>query len=124
MERLHDNLFMRAMDRTIAHAREHPEEFALSPDEVCFLACDLLEGEAELPQDHPLTEQTQRELIHVIIEVLNDMYKRNGPNNKGKAIGDDNVDDRRDDGDRDADGAGPSSSAMSRTSGGGPTIRG
>ncbi|KAK1367603.1 hypothetical protein POM88_033695 [Heracleum sosnowskyi] len=82
MERLCDDLFMRAVDRTIAHAREHPEEFALSPDEVRLLARDLLDGEAELPQDHPLTEQTQRELIHVIIEVLNDMYKRNGPNKK------------------------------------------
>ncbi|KAK1401194.1 hypothetical protein POM88_000799 [Heracleum sosnowskyi] len=124
MERLRDDLFMRAVDTTIAHARENPKEFALSPDEVRLLARDLLDGEAELPQDHPLTEETQRELIHVIIEVLNDMYKRNGPNNKGKAIAEDNVDDPRDDGDRDSDGVGPSSSAMSRTSGGGPTIRG
>ncbi|KAK1351315.1 hypothetical protein POM88_054447 [Heracleum sosnowskyi] len=97
MERLRDDLFMRAVDRTIAHAREHPEEFALSPDEVRLLARDLLDREIELPQDHPLTEQPQRELIHVIIEVLNDIYKRNGPNNKGKAITKDNVDDPGDD---------------------------
>ncbi|XP_074381244.1 uncharacterized protein LOC141723342 isoform X2 [Apium graveolens] len=131
MERLRDDLFIRAVDRTITRAREHPEEFSLSPDDVHLLARDLLDDEGELPRDHPLTEQTQRELIHVIIEVLNDMYKRNGPNNKGKAIADDDDDaddPHDDDGDRDDDGdiggTGPSSSRMSHTSGGGPKIRG
>lgn len=82
MERIRDDLFMRAVDRTVSRAREYPEEFSLSPDDVRLLAQELLDGDTELPPDHPLTEQTQRELIRVIIEVLNDLYKRNGPGNK------------------------------------------
>ena len=77
---------MRAMDRTVARAREHPEEFELSPEDVRLLAQDLLDSDGQLPQDHPLTEQTQRDLIHVIIEVFNDLYKRNGPNNKVQSV--------------------------------------
>lgn len=81
-EHIRDDL--RAVDQTVARAREHPEEFALSAAEVRLLARDLLDGEAQLPPNHPHMEQTQRELIRVIIEVLNDMYKRGGPGNKGQ----------------------------------------
>ncbi|KAL1827451.1 hypothetical protein ACET3Z_005863 [Daucus carota] len=123
MERLCDDLFMRAVDRTVARAREHPEEFELSPEDVRLLAQDLLDSDGQLPQDHPLTEQTQRDMIHVIIEVFNDLYKRNGPNNKGKAIVDDADNDAGDGdgrGDPDPDDA---SGGASRTRGG-PVIRG
>ncbi|KAL1814892.1 hypothetical protein ACET3Z_017466 [Daucus carota] len=114
---------MRAMDRTVARAREHPEEFELSPEDVRLLAQDLLDSDGQLPQDHPLTEQTQRDLIHVIIEVFNDLYKRNGPNNKGKAIVDDADNDAGDGdgrGDPDPDDASGGASRIR----GGPVIRG
>ena len=36
-------------------------------------------GESHLPADHPIAYQTQHNIIQVMIEVLNQLYKTHGP---------------------------------------------
>lgn len=64
-----DDLVMQAVDRTVAYARAHPDQFDLVPDQVKMLAQPVEEGASDLPSDHPLTMATMRELLQVMVSV-------------------------------------------------------
>lgn len=70
---------MRVVDETLAHARSHPEDYQLTPDQIQLLAQEFVAGESHLPADHPITQQIQHNIIRVMIDVLNHLYKTYGP---------------------------------------------
>ena len=72
-------MFMRVVDETLTQARANPEEFMLTPEHVRLLAHEVVEGDSSLPPDHPITRETRQAIIRVAIEVLNNLYKTNGP---------------------------------------------
>lgn len=72
-------MFIRVVDKTLAHARANPEEYTLTAEEVRLLACDVVEGDSSLPSDHPIARETRQAIIRVAVEVLNNIYKKDGP---------------------------------------------
>ncbi|KAK1403718.1 hypothetical protein POM88_003323 [Heracleum sosnowskyi] len=112
MARIHDDMFMRVVDETLAQARANPDEYMLTPEQIRLLARDVLDGDSSLPPDHPIARETRQSIITVAIEVLNNIHRREGPVTKGKAPmdedddemeggmddGGDDMDDEEDDG--------------------------
>ena len=43
---MHDDLLLRVVDETLAHARSHPEDYQLTPDQIQLLAQEFLVGES------------------------------------------------------------------------------
>ncbi|KAK1388920.1 hypothetical protein POM88_017098 [Heracleum sosnowskyi] len=89
IEHIADQLVMQAVDRTVAFARAHPDQFDLAPEQVNMLVQSMAEGVSNLPSDHPLTMTTMRELVQVMVSVLGDVYGSTRPPNncnKGKSI--------------------------------------
>ncbi|KAK1354430.1 hypothetical protein POM88_047686 [Heracleum sosnowskyi] len=84
IQHIADDLVMQTVDRTIAFARAHPQEFDLAPEQVNMLAQSVAEGASDLPSDHPLTMATMRELVQVMVSVLGDVYESSCK--KGKSI--------------------------------------
>lgn len=70
---------MRVVDETLAHARSHPQDYQLTADQIQLLAQDFVDGESHLPADHPITQQLQNQIIQVMVDVLNHLYKTQGP---------------------------------------------
>ncbi|XP_074364891.1 uncharacterized protein LOC141705927 [Apium graveolens] len=126
--RIQDEMFMRVVDQTLAQARANPEEYLLTPEQIRLLAQDVVEGDSSLPEDHPITRETGLAIVRVKVEVLNNIYKMDGPGAvKGKAIATENDSDggesdsesTESEDDRDM-----SASAYDRVPRGGPVIRG
>lgn len=89
IEHISDGLVMQAVDRTVAFAHAHPDQFDLAPEQVNMLAQSVTEGVSDLPPDHPLTMATMRKLVQVMVSVLGDVYGDNRSTsncNKGKSI--------------------------------------
>ncbi|KAK1363275.1 hypothetical protein POM88_038836 [Heracleum sosnowskyi] len=89
IEHIADGLVMQVVDRTVAFARAHPDQFDLAPEQVNMLAQSVAEGVSDLPPDHPLTMATMRELVQVMVSVLGDVYGDNHSTsncNRGKSI--------------------------------------
>ncbi|KAK1362088.1 hypothetical protein POM88_046562 [Heracleum sosnowskyi] len=100
LARLQDDMFMRVVDETLAQARANPDEYTLTAEEVTLLAHNVVEGDSSVPSDHPIARETRHAIIRVVVEVLNNIYKKDGPGAvKGKAPADD--DDDVNDGDPD-----------------------
>ena len=76
---IQDDMLMRVVDETLTHARAHPEEYMLTAEQIHVLARDVVDGDSTLPPDHPIARETRHTIIHVAIEVLNNLYKRDGP---------------------------------------------
>ena len=70
---------MRVVDETLAHARSHPQDYQLTADQIQLLAQDFVDRESHLPVDHPITQQLQNQIIQVMVDVLNHLYKTQGP---------------------------------------------
>ncbi|XP_074348415.1 uncharacterized protein LOC141687146 [Apium graveolens] len=86
LTRLQDEMFMRVVDETLAQARANPEEYMLTPEQIRFLAQGVVEGDSSLPPNHPITRETRQAIVRVVVEVLNNIYKTDGPGAaKGKA---------------------------------------
>lgn len=89
-EHIADHLVIQAVDRTVAFARAHPDQFDLAPEQVNMLAQSVVtDGVNDLPSDHPLTMSTMRELVQAMVSVLGDVNESNRPPshcNKGKSI--------------------------------------
>ncbi|KAK1374324.1 hypothetical protein POM88_030517 [Heracleum sosnowskyi] len=129
LARLQDDMFMRVVDETLTLVRANPEEYMLTPEQIRVLARDVVEGDSSLPADHPITRETRHAIIQVAVDVLNNIYKTDGPGAaKGKAPAAEN--DGSDDGlgngestdsDDDRDMSAPSYDVVSQ---GGPVIRG
>lgn len=105
MARIQD-MFMRVIDETLAQARANPDEYMLTPEQIRLLAQDVLDGDSSLPPNHPIARETRQSIIRVVIEVLNNIYREEGPG-KGQAPMDDDadveMDDEEDDGMDDED---------------------
>lgn len=127
LARLQDDMFIRVVDETLAHARANPDEYTLTAEEVRLLAREVVEGDSSVPSDHPIARETRHAIVRVVVEVLNNAYKKDGPGAvKGKAPADDDhhVDDG-DHGDEDTESDHDHDmSAMPHVSHGGPKIRG
>ena len=73
-------MFLRVVDETLTQARANPEQFSLTPEHVRVLAREDVEAEqSALPADHPIARETQQAIIQVGVEVLNNLYKTDGP---------------------------------------------
>lgn len=79
LARIQDDMFLRVVDETLAQARANPDEYTLTAEEVRLLARDVVEGDSSLPSDHPIARETRHAIIRVAVEVLNNIYKKNGP---------------------------------------------
>lgn len=79
LARIQDEMFMRVVDQTLAQARANPEEYLLTPEQIRLLAQDVVEGDSSLPEDHPITRETHQAIVRVVVEVLNNIYKMDGP---------------------------------------------
>lgn len=72
-----DEFLIQTVDQTVAYARAHPEDFQLAPEQVLMLEKSVsVEGDGELPSDHPLSMGTMTELVRVMVSVLTDIQAR------------------------------------------------
>lgn len=76
-----DDLVLQAVNRIAAYASAHPEQFSLTPQQVRTLVDSVVDGVSELPEDHPLTMRTMRELVQVMVSVC-DISARPYPTSK------------------------------------------
>ncbi|KAL8090515.1 hypothetical protein AgCh_039820 [Apium graveolens] len=70
---------MRVMDESLAQARTNPDEYMLTPEQIRLLAHEVVEGDSPLPPNHPITRETRQAIVRVVVEVLNNIYKMDGP---------------------------------------------
>lgn len=56
------------MDETLDRARANPEEYMLTPQQICVLARDVVDGDSSLPPDHPITRETEKPIIRVAVK--------------------------------------------------------
>ncbi|XP_074352743.1 uncharacterized protein LOC141691891 [Apium graveolens] len=86
LTRLQVEMFMRVVDETLAQARANPEEYMLTPEQIRLLAQGVVEGDFSLPPNHPISRETRQAIVRVVVEVVNNIYKTDGPGaSKGKA---------------------------------------
>ena len=66
-----DDLFILVVQRTISCAREHPNMYGLTPNEVRALV-------QQIRDEQPITFATLMEMVQVVCDLLNDIYRGKG----------------------------------------------
>ncbi|KAL1819753.1 hypothetical protein ACET3Z_014622 [Daucus carota] len=79
---MNDDLFILVVQRTISCAREHPNMYGLTPNEVRALV-------QQIRDEQPIRFETLMDMVEVVCDLLNDIYRGNGHGkNKGNQGGD------------------------------------